>query len=154
MFTIADAARATEPRKRGRAAFNANGDRLVRRISGPTALPIGATVIEATGDYMRRTTAGWQFISAKGERLVPGTDDDAVPTLDLKYPLVQVDLAATHDPRPNRAARRAEAAEDRRTERSARRFKSRRVREFLAACSPAERAKYAAALGQKNQAAR
>ena len=52
------------------------------------------------------------------------------------------------------AARRAEAAEDRRTERSARRFKSRRVREFLAACSPAERAKYAAALGQKNQAAR
>lgn len=149
---IARKAQASKPREAGRTAVNLKGDRLVKRISGPTELPVGTVVIEATGDYMRRTKLDrWDHLAPNGKTIAEGEVRSA---LELKYPLVVVDMKATHNPRPNRAARRAEAQDDRRTARATRRFKNRRVAEFLKASSPEERARYAAAGATKGQGTR
>lgn len=141
--TIAAEAQPSKPRKRGRTAVNLKGDRLVKRISGPTELPLGTTIIDAGGLYWERTEDGWWAgVTSKGRR---STDRAALSALDLKYPAVVVDMKATHQPRPNREARRAEALDDRRDARQRRRFKTRRVAEFLKAASAEERARYAAA---------
>lgn len=141
--TIHPNARPSKPREEGKTAVNLKGHRLVRRVNGPTALPYGVTVIESNGTYMRRREdgEGWDELSPNGKTF---QEREESSTLGLDYPVVVVDLK-TEDRRPNRSARRAEAQQERRDARRLRRFKSRRVRAFLAACSPEERAKYAAA---------
>lgn len=142
--TIAPEARATKVRKPGQAAFNQRGDRLVRRVTAPEALPYGTTVIDAVGDTFLREVDGWHLKSAKTPLVI-----GALSTLDLVYPLVVVDLKATHEHVSNRAGRRAERLQDRRDNRAARRFRNRRVRAFLDALAPEDRAKYAAALAPR-----
>ena len=141
--TIHPNALPSKPREEGKTAVNLKGHRLVKRISGPTELPVGTVVIEATGDYMRRTKIDqWDHLATNGKTTFRCVTRSA---LELNYPLVVVDMKATHKPRANRSARRAEEQQERRDARQLRRFKSRRVKAFLAACSPEERAKYAAA---------
>lgn len=145
--TIAPEARATKVRKRGQAAFNDRGDRLVSRVTGPRELPYGTTVIDAVGGTWGRGAHAWYPIDgATGQRVRGGT---LCQTLDLAYPLVVVDLARGPEPEQNRAGRRFQDLQDRRDNRAQRRFRARRVRAFLAASSPEDRIKYAAALAPR-----
>lgn len=141
--TIHPNALPSKPREKGKTSVNLKGHRLVRRVSGPTALPYGVTVIESNGCYMRRREDGdgWDQVEANGK---PVGEREESSALGLNYPVVVVDLK-TEDRRANRAGRRVEEQQERRDARQLRRFKSRRVKAFLAACSPEEREKYAAA---------
>lgn len=141
--TIHPRALPSKPREEGKTSVNMKGHRLVRRVSGPTALPYGVTVIESTGNYMRRREDGdgWDELDPNGKTINVNLESSA---LGLNYPVVVVDLK-TEDRRANRAGRRDEEQQERRDARQLRRFKSRRVKAFLAACSPEEREKYAAA---------
>lgn len=142
--TIADNARATEPRRKGKPAFNADGHRLVKRHHGPGPIAHGTVVIEQTGAYMKRHASGWVMI-------VPETGEtigDPISTLDLMFPVVEVALKS--DGYHQSRAERRTVERDARTEaKKLARFKRRRVADFLAACSPEEREKYAHALGDR-----
>lgn len=143
-YTIADNARATEPRREGKAAFNADGHRLVKRHHTPGPIAHGTVIIEQTGAYMKRTEAGWVMIVPETGRTI----GEPVGTLDLMFPVVEVALKS-NEHHQSRAERRTVERNARTESKKLARFKRRRVAEFLAACSPDEREKYAHALGDQ-----
>lgn len=136
MHTISNEARPVSPRDSRRpgrvAAYTAQGERIVKRHSGPTALPLGTTVIEELGNRLQRTSFyGWRQLDAKGEPY-----GQVIPTDELAYPIVEVKpkqsghhLTRQERRRDERAARKAEAR--------FKRFKRRRVEEYLAATAAA-----------------
>lgn len=140
MHTIHETARAAKPRRKGQPAFNAADDLLVKRHTGPTELPHGTTVIEATGGRLVRTPAGWH------EQYPDGTEGGLVSTLDLAYPVVEV-KAPGRGYVQSRAERRATERQARKESARLARFKRDRVDAFLAATAQADREKYARALG-------
>lgn len=138
MHTISPEARPVRPRDSREGAqpvYTARGERIVKRHSGPTALPLGTTVIEELGARLRRTSFyGWKQINSKGEPY-----GVIIPTDELAYPVVEIrpKQAGYH---LDRRQRRADDRAARRAEAKLARFKSKRVADYLAAVKAAEAA--------------
>lgn len=130
MHTIHHSARPVTPRDSRRpamsAAYTKQGERIVRRHSGPTALPVGTTVIEAYGARLTRGTDGAWY----------GRGDEALTTGELAFPVVEI-LPRQRGHHLTRAERRTDERVARREESKLKRFKRRRVDEYLAATAAA-----------------